>query len=208
MSVGVKIGTSPMAASDPAITIRASDHRASASRGFLGGRWWPVSVAPSGVHKPSLYRTFGSKDELFATVLRRYLAQRMAAFAELVERAGPRIAGIHAFLDDIRTAEPTESGRNGCLLVVASIELAGSMPGYENSGAEYRGELRRHLGVLVARAQPEGEPDRQLAEARAEVLVTFLLGLHVTIRASAGTGDVCLTVRSTRSHAVVDTWRD
>lgn len=162
-------------------------------------------VQTSGVHKPSLYRTFGSKDELFATILHRYLARKMALFAELVDQAGPGVAGIHAFLDNFRSEVLTDSGRHGCLLVVASNELEGTMPGYEDFGAEYRRELRRHLGVLVARARPDGEVDSDLVDARAEVLVTFLLGLHVTIRASAGTGDADRAIDA--MDMVVDTWQ-
>ena len=37
-------------------------------------------VAASGVHKPSLYRVFGTKEQLFARVLRRYMAARMEMF--------------------------------------------------------------------------------------------------------------------------------
>ena len=41
-------------------------------------------VETSGVHKPSLYRTFGSKEELFTKVLHRYLDQRMSQFSTLI----------------------------------------------------------------------------------------------------------------------------
>jgi AcrR family transcriptional regulator len=79
----------------------------------------------SGVHKPSLYRTFGTEEELFAKILRRFMKARMEMFAALVEAAGPGVDGIDTFLSMIREDVVSGTSRHGCLLVATSTELGG-----------------------------------------------------------------------------------
>lgn len=158
-------------------------------------------VAATGVHKPSLYRTFGSKEELFATVLRRYLAERIAGFAAAVEHAGDGVTGVHLFLDAFEAESLSERGCDGCLLVMASSELRGRLPGYDFA-ADYRHQMREQLTVLVARATDPH--DRALVETRTDLLTTCLLGIQVLLRSGAGPDDVRRHLAAL--HATVDTW--
>ena len=162
-------------------------------------------VDATGVHKSSLYSTFGSKEELFARVLRRYLAGRMDAMAALVEEAGPGIEGIHAFLELIRGNIIAGGHREGCLLVNSASELHGSAPGFENFGAEYRAALRKRIRKLIQQAEPEGAPNRVLTDQRTELFVTFMAGLNVTVRGGADEDEIGRTIDA--MHATVDTWR-
>ena len=70
-------------------------------------------VETSGVHKPSLYRTFGTKNELFATILRRYFADQMQMIDELVEKAEPGIEGIHNFLEQLKNYSAPSANQSG-----------------------------------------------------------------------------------------------
>lgn len=161
-------------------------------------------VETSGVHRPSLYRTFGTKEELFTKILRRYLADRMEMFSALIESAGPRVDGIHRFLDHVREDTVSGAGQQGCLLVTTSTELCGSTPGFENFGIEYRAELRKRLRVLVSQAQPADGADEKLTDQRTDLFVTFLLGLDVTTR---GGGDAAEIARAIDAmHSTVDSW--
>jgi AcrR family transcriptional regulator len=162
-------------------------------------------VEASGVHKSSLYSTFGSKDELFSKILRRYLGGRMDALAALVKEAGPGIEGIHAFLELIRSNIVSGGNRQGCLLVNSASELHGTAPGFENFGAEYRAALRERIRELIQQAEPEDAPDAALTDQRTDLFVTFMAGLNVTVRGGADEHEIGRTISA--MHATVDTWR-
>ncbi len=159
-------------------------------------------VEASGVHKPTLYRVFGSKEELFARILRRYLATRMDMFSALIDHCGPGIDGIHAFLSLIRDDVVSGSSRHGCLLVASSTELGGSTPGFADFGPAYRAALRERIGTLVAKAGGAQE----LIDQRTELLVTWFMGLDVTTRGAGSEAEIDRIIDS--MHATVDTWRD
>ena len=160
-------------------------------------------VATSGVHKPSLYRTFGTKEQLFATVLRRYLAERIAMFAVLIDRAGPGIEGVHRFLDLFEADAVSERGRDGCLMVMASNELRGTLPGYDFS-SDYRRQMREQITTLIAAAMPAGKTDAGLARARTDLITAYLLGLQVILRSGADADEVHEYLHA--MHVTVDTW--
>ncbi len=160
-------------------------------------------VRISGVHKPSLYRTFGTKEQLFATVLRRYLAERIAMFAALIEQAGPGVEGVHRFVELFEVDAISERGRDGCLMVMASNELRGTLPGYDFSKS-YRRQMREQIRTLIVRALPEGEADSAIAQARTDLLTTFLLGLQVIMRSGADADEIHQYLNA--MHITVDTW--
>lgn len=156
----------------------------------------------SGVHKPSLYRTFGSKEELFAKVLRRYLSERMEMFSGMIEQAEPNIDGIHTFLDLFETDAVSERGRDGCLMVMASNELRGSLPGYDFS-TDYRQQMGQKIENLVTQALPDAEPG--LTTARADLLTTSLLGVQVITRSGASAEVIHRYLQAL--HLAAESWR-
>ncbi|MDX2378433.1 MAG: TetR/AcrR family transcriptional regulator [Acidimicrobiia bacterium] len=158
-------------------------------------------VEASGVHRPSLYRIFGSKEELFAKILHRYLGDRMDMFATLIERAGPGVDGIHTFLSLMRDDVISGSSQNGCLLVASSTELHGTTPGFEDFGETYRAALRERIEVLVAKV-PAGEP---VIEQRTELFVMWFLGLDVAVRGAADEAEIDRIIDA--MHITIDTWR-
>ena len=164
-------------------------------------------VEASGVHKPTLYRIFGSKEELFAKVLWRYYEERMAMFSMLVDSVGPGADGIHQFLDLLRDDVVSGTSQNGCLLVISSIELEGTAPGFDDFGVVYRNTLREIMGRLVGRI--EADPD--VLSLRTDLFVTWAMGLDVVARGSGSdpeqaVAEVDAVIDSMRS--VVDLWRD
>jgi len=160
-------------------------------------------VEATGVHKPSLYRTFGTKEEMFATVLRRYLGQQIAGFNALVEQTPAGIAGVHAFLGMFTSdAMAAETRRHGCLIVAASSELHGTLPGFEDFAKHYRAEIRTMMQTLVRSA--DAQIGAELVIRRADLLTTFLLGHLVIARAGATDEEINRSVDAVRT--VVDTW--
>ena len=162
-------------------------------------------VDASGVHKSSIYSTLGSKEELFAKILRRYFAVRMDMMSALVDRAGPGVDGIHAFLDFLRTDLVSDSSQHGCLLVNTSSELCGSAPGFEGFGVEFRKALRERLRALIRQAEPDGTAGERVTDQRTDLFMTFMLGLNLTVRGGADKDEIGRVIDA--MHATVDTWR-
>ena len=158
-------------------------------------------VEASGVHKPSLYRTFGSKEELFGRILTRYLESRMGMFAMLAEHTGPGVDGIHEFLALMRDDVVSGTSQNGCLLVATSTELHGTTPSFENFGPVYRDAVRDLLRPVIARAG--GTED--IIEQRTNLMTTWFLGLDISTRGAASTREIDQAIDAMR--ATVDTWR-
>jgi AcrR family transcriptional regulator len=159
-------------------------------------------VEASGVHKPSLYRTFGTKEQLFARVARRYLARRMEMIATLVESSGPGIDGIHTFLSLMRDDIVSGTSQHGCLLVATSTELCGTTPSWENFGREYRDAVRDLMRPLAAKADGDSDTTHQ----RAELLTTWFLGIDITTRGAATTTEIDRSIDAL--HATIETWQD
>ncbi|MGI9608577.1 MAG: TetR/AcrR family transcriptional regulator [Acidimicrobiales bacterium] len=157
-------------------------------------------VEASGVHKPTLYRTFGTKEELFAKILRRYMDARMSMFSTLVDISGPGVEGIHTFLSLMRDDVVSGTSQHGCLLVAASTELHGGTPGFDDFGPAYRAALRKPIRVLVEGA---GGND-QLIDQRTDLMVTWFMGLDVTIRGAGNELEIDQSINA--MHATVDTW--
>jgi AcrR family transcriptional regulator len=162
-------------------------------------------VDASGVHKSSLYSTFGTKEELFAKILRRYLAGRMDMLSALIERAGPGIDGIHNFLELLRGDVVSGTSQEGCLLVNTSAELHGTAPGFEDFGVEYRQALRERVRGLISQAEPEETTGDSLTDQRTDLFITFLFGLNVATRGGADESEIGRLIDA--MHATVDTWR-
>ncbi len=160
-------------------------------------------VEASGVHKPSLYRIFGTKEELFATVLRRYLAERITMFAALIDRAGPGIDGVHRFLEMFEEDAISERGRDGCLMVMSSNELRGTLPGYDFS-TDYRRQMREQIRTLIAQALPTEAAGSEIVQARTDLLTTYLLGLQVIMRSGADAEEIHQYLHA--MHVTVDAW--
>ena len=162
-------------------------------------------VDASGVHKSSLYSTFGTKEELFAKILRRYFAGRMDMMSALVDRAGPGVDGIHAFLELLRSDLVLDGSQHGCLLVNTSSELSGTAPGFEHFGVEFRKALRERLRALIRQAEPEGTASSRVTDQRTDLFMTFMLGLNLTVRGGADKNEIGRVIDA--MQATVDTWR-
>ncbi|NNE17170.1 MAG: TetR/AcrR family transcriptional regulator, partial [Myxococcales bacterium] len=147
-------------------------------------------VDASGVHKSSLYSTFGSKEELFSKILRRYLDSRMDMLSALIEQAGPGIDGIHAFLEILRSNLASGTGQRGCLLANTSSELCGTAPGFEDFGVEHRRALRERLRGLIVQAERDGTASENTTGQRTDLFMTFMLGLNLTVRGGADENEI------------------
>ncbi len=98
-------------------------------------------VQVTGVHRGSLYATFGDKHALFLAAVKHYLSSVVARQISLLR--GPRrgVDAIRAFFDDIINISISDKRACGCLVTNSAAELAA----HDKAVAEV---LRESLGRL------------------------------------------------------------
>lgn len=107
-------------------------------------------VTQAGVTKPSLYRSFSSKDELAATYLRDYDAEFWARFdAACAAHPGDPRAQLLDYLSGLGS-RAVQSGYRGCGLTNAAVEYP--EPGHPARAVAvaHKLELRRRLNAMAA----------------------------------------------------------
>jgi AcrR family transcriptional regulator len=80
-------------------------------------------VCEAGVTKPSLYRSFDSKDDLVAKCLESYASEGLAALEARIEAAGPEpLAQLRALIG-YYAEEMAQPGFRGCAMSNAAVEF-------------------------------------------------------------------------------------
>jgi AcrR family transcriptional regulator len=131
-------------------------------------------VARAGVTKPSLYRSFSSKDELAASYLRDYEGEFWGRFdAAVAAHPGDPRAQLHEFFARL-AGRATRSGYRGCGLTNAAVE-------YPEAGHPARAVAEAHKRALrdrltgMAKAMAAREP-----EVLADGLLLLLEGAYAS----------------------------
>ncbi len=131
-------------------------------------------VKTAGVTKPSLYRSFTSKDELAASYLKQYDGEFWARFDEAVAaHPGAPRAQVVAFLTRVgkRTQKP---GYRGCGMTNATVEYPDRSHPARVVSEENKKELRRRLHAM---ARAMGAKD---AETLGDGLLLLIEGAYIS----------------------------
>ncbi|WP_241074099.1 TetR/AcrR family transcriptional regulator [Achromobacter insuavis] len=113
-------------------------------------------VNQAGVTKPSLYRSFSSKDELAAVYLRDYDGEFWGRFnAACDAHPGDPQAGLRAYLSGL-SVRAVQNGYRGCGLTNAAVEYPEAGHPARVVAVEHKVELRRRLAAMAAEM---GAPD-------------------------------------------------
>lgn len=119
-------------------------------------------VNQAGVTKPSLYRSFSSKDELAATYLRDYDAEFWARFdGACAAHPGDPRAQLLEYLSGL-SQRAVQNGYRGCGLTNAAVEYPEAGHPARAVAVEHKLELRRRLNEMAAgmgAAEPEALAD-------------------------------------------------
>lgn len=112
-------------------------------------------VSTAGVTKPSLYRSFASKDDLVAACLESFAEEGKDALMARVARAGGEpLAELRAIVDHYAD-EMNEPGFRGCPMSNAAVEF----PDEDNPGRAIaegcKAELRELIGGITRRLDIE-----------------------------------------------------
>ena len=131
-------------------------------------------VTQAGVTKPSLYRSFSSKDELAAAYLRDYDAEFWARFdAACAAHPGDPRAQLLDYLTGM-AGRAVQNGYRGCGLTNAAVEYPESEHPARAVAVEHKRELRRRLNTMAAGMGAE-DP-----EALADGLLLLIEGAFVS----------------------------
>ena len=145
-------------------------------------------VDAAGLNKSSLYNAFGSKDELFYTVLDRYITDKEAMLHEALAEGG--IDSLVAFFEMQREMMLSTIGCRGCMAVNASTELGLRDPRMAEVADRYRTMLRESIRRPLAWSAERGEVEPTLVDAYTESLVSAMFGMSVSARSGAGTDEL------------------
>lgn len=139
----------------------------------------------TGLGRSSIYNTFTSKHDLFEKALRRYMADKNAALAELLDADLPVREKIRNLLWRVVDPDPAEPA--GCLVINSLVELAPRDPRIAEClrrDQEWRLQALRTAFEAGIRA---GELDAgKDARALAHFVIATIGGMRVAARSGAG----------------------
>ncbi|OIB00995.1 TetR family transcriptional regulator [Paenibacillus sp. LC231] len=141
-------------------------------------------VEHMGIHRRSLYDTFGDKHNLFLKAMDRFDDKISAALAGGVKRsktASEALQFIFSFM-----IEGDEDSPAGCLMVNSAVELAARDAEVDNKSTKSFTTAEQVLKEIILWGQREGEfTSTYNAEELAEYLHNVWIGLRVMARTSA-----------------------
>jgi TetR/AcrR family transcriptional repressor of nem operon len=152
-------------------------------------------VERTGVHKRSMYDTFGDKHALFMKALSHY-GEVQDALMQDAAAAGTSSATetIRAVLETSVPDAASERPR-GCLFVNTATELGAQDPEAARRVKQHVKTAERMLHQLVERGQRDGDITTRLEPATlAKVLNDVWLGLRVQSRAGIATAQLRATI--------------
>jgi AcrR family transcriptional regulator len=139
-------------------------------------------LAATGLSSSTLYRSFGTKVDILAAALARYLAWADEMFAPL-EHGRRGVADVHAFLDHIRAQFGSPMSAAGCLVWNTMQDPINRDPRIKTLTDRHMQRLRRGLTVALQRAADAGELPPSAPKNLAEALRAGVLGVQGRSRA-------------------------
>ncbi|REK77747.1 TetR/AcrR family transcriptional regulator [Paenibacillus paeoniae] len=138
-------------------------------------------IESMGIHRRSLYDTYGNKQTLFLKALERYLERLKTRVPDMTDSSTPVKPIIRRLFELAIIREEDEP--KGCLLINTAIEIAIHE---ENIGQLVRNQFEKNeklLEALVKRGQSTGEISSQMDSAvLAHYLHNAWSGLRVTVK--------------------------
>lgn len=153
-------------------------------------------VNATGLNRSSLYATFGGKQELYLTALRRYLELRSQPMFRRLAEDERGLPAVSEFFDGLVEARCSgEYAQWGCM-------VSNAHAGAENTDPEVRGILDQHhreLREAMYAALVTADRQRQLAPgvdpgASADLLALLAYGVNLRSRAGANAASLRKTV--------------
>ncbi|WP_369283657.1 TetR/AcrR family transcriptional regulator [Oscillibacter sp. GMB15532] len=137
-----------------------------------------------GIHRKSLYDTFGDKRELYLKAIESYGKYSAKKLQSRISDATTAKQAIQNAFDYI--IEGNEKERLGCFFVNAAAEMAPSDQEVDEIVNQAFNQAEQRLSDIIRKGQQSGEIScDQDAQIWAEFLHNTLIGLRVLVRTSA-----------------------
>ena len=114
-------------------------------------------VKRSGVAKYGIYGTFGTKRELFMIALTQYAADRHQDIQCPIRKPDASLPEIRVFFRDAPKLMTQKTGRRGCLMCNAGIELGLRDPEIRDLVRDFFRDIAKVMQRCLARAVEKGE---------------------------------------------------
>ena len=128
------------------------------------------------INAGSLYAAFGSKREIFANAMRRYLTRVCDEGLRRLDRAPSGVEGVRRYFDHIAFGISEGHRRHGCLGTNSIVELRAALPEVDDMIINHFDTLELAFAAALRR---DKVPD---AHQQARFLVCFVQGLNVWSR--------------------------
>lgn len=153
-------------------------------------------IARAGVNKMSLYRNFGSKDDLIAAYLEARNRQYWAWWDGIMQRHGPDARRqLYGLFEELQT-RTSRKGYRGCPFVNIASELSDASHPARRVVANNKRELKRRLSALAEGASAKA-PD-----ALANSLMLLMEGAYAGSQSCGPDGPVLALART--AQVVID----
>ncbi|MBP2111492.1 TetR/AcrR family transcriptional regulator [Paenibacillus silagei] len=153
-------------------------------------------VAGMGIHKRSMYDTFGDKHTLYIKALERFAALQSSRLESRIEGITSAKAAIRLLFE--ATVHRSEAEPKGCMLVNTAVELSAHDPEAAERANEAFLNTERLMEQLILHGQETGElSSRHAAPALAAYLHNALVGLRVMVKATGDAGKLQTIIDTT-----------
>jgi AcrR family transcriptional regulator len=143
-----------------------------------------------GINRPSLYATYGNKEELFRRAMDRYAAGPGAAVAAALE--APTAREVVERMMRVYAEAPSQQGRpRGCLLINGALRCSDESETVREDVAKRRAATHLALKKRLERAQREGDLTKDVsANELARFVWAVLSGMAVQASDGATTAQL------------------
>ncbi len=180
-----------------------------AARNLMLAQGYPITsvddiIEAAGVSKGSFYHYFDSKEELALTAMHEFLADGAALMMDGPFRdiPDPRKRAI-AFLKHIERVT-TRLWDHGCLLVMFSVELAGTSPRVREETSAVLLDLINKVGAILRPLTKEGGGSMPTtASAMANMYMAIIDGSLVYARATGDSSCIARNLKTFRQQIEV-----
>jgi TetR/AcrR family transcriptional regulator, transcriptional repressor for nem operon len=169
-------------------------------RGYVHASIADISAA-TGLAPSSIYNTYGSKLDLFACALDRYLDVIIRQVLDPLENGSAGLADVDTYFQRLATSGQTRP--SGCLAANTIGEIRDAPPLIAERIARYRKLLLRAFRAALTRAAATGEIPAEAVAPRAEAFLSIVIASSLLTAAGAPEQDIRDLLRA--AHALAAT---
>jgi TetR/AcrR family transcriptional regulator, transcriptional repressor for nem operon len=158
--------------------------------------------AATGLAPSSIYNTYGSKLDLFACALDRYLDLIIRQVLDPLEHGSAGLADVDTFFQRLATSGG-QTRPPGCLAANTIGEFRDAPPLIAERIARYRKLLLRAFRAALTRAAASGEIPAEAVAPRAEAFLSIVIASSLLTAAGAPEQDTRALLRA--AHALAAT---